>query len=678
MSSGGGRGSRPPRVALPGTVLLLVLTSCHPLDPQGPRVEAIHESFGVIREQRLTDGIVPASESPIDDFTAALFLVPGARVVYRLPPSASGPLELIAASGPDGATAGVVIEASADGASWRELVLHRAGDQGPMGVFVSPPLERSTRLLQVRLPADIPMAAVGELRLTAAARSTLRPQTPPTYQASVDRLLGQRETIRRLSIGLGFLLLPAVFLVVGDAGPRRRLRTVALAVLGVASWLGFGTLHGDGRLLHPWELTHYYLGSKYFPELRYRELYRCIAAHELAAGRGRMVQATQVRNLDDNRLHPSAWSATDAGDCRAEFTPTRWEDFGRDTDDLRRLFRYRHFHKLLRDHGYNATPLQSVVLRRMAGLSRPSEAWLTRLAWLDLMTLAAGLVLLAWAFGTVPAAIACLLLGFGQAWDFSWTGGSLGRYLWLFCLLGGVALLRRQRPACGAALLTLAGLLRLFPFVLLAGLAWRFLRRAAGRKLQAEDLRVASGVALTLFMGLVIPAWDQGGEVYPEFLANSRLHASRPPGNDLGLGALLSTGLTESALSATAGSGLGARKLGWLLGLGLAGLLVIRIDRQPSESWELVVWSGVLLYASLPLSGYDYVWVLLLAPTLSTHAGRAVVAVGLVVLTRLAPEWSVEMVDQTFSINVALLLGLTALAAHEWRAQSALSSRPAA
>ena len=49
---------------------------------------------------------------------------------------------------------------------------------------------------------------------------------------------------------------------------------------------------------------HYYLGSKFFPELRYHLLYDCTALAELENGRGAAIERSTIRNLRDNNMEP--------------------------------------------------------------------------------------------------------------------------------------------------------------------------------------------------------------------------------------------------------------------------------------------------------------------------------------------------------------------------------------
>ncbi len=622
-------------------------------------VDQITRSFGVIREQRLVDGIVPGPESPIDDFTTTLFLVPRAEVLFGLDRIEAKALRIVAFDD------GVSVEASVDGQRFFEVPLRPAEPIGGLRSWSAVDLPHPLSAIRLRLRDGREMGAVGELMLFSKA-STALPiefQDPPSYQQAVDRLLNRQTLDRRISIGVGFLLLPLLVFAIRTMGRPRLIACLAMVVIAPVVWLGFGTMHGNGSLIHPLELTHYYVGSKYFRELRYQELYRCIAAHERQQGRQSMIDRGRIRNLDDYEVHPGSWSWTPDGGCRTEFSSDRWISFGKDVDRLRRLFRYRHFHGLVNDHGYNATPFQTLVFQQLTDQVHPHRGSLRFLAILDLALLGLSVAMIAWAFGPLPGAVAALLIAFGHAWEMAWIAGSLGRFLWLAALLSGLAFLKKRRPSLGVALVVISGLLRLFPLVLLAGLGCRLFGKMIAWNLRGDDRRIAVGIIVTLLVGLALPLLFYGGDVYLEFYENCRLHASRPPGNDLGFERLLSFGLSESGEGMSVGFLLG--RAAWGLGILAAALLVILVERRGASHWELVVWSGPLLFASLPLSGYDYVWLALFAPVLVARGTRAVLAVLLIVLGKLTPALAAGVYGQHRLINILLLVGLVALVIDE-------------
>src|SRR5437764_431125 len=53
-----------------------------------------------------------------------------------------------------------------------------------------------------------------------------------------------------------------------------------LGALGLLFYFNMGFLH-FGNFIHAWDTYHYYVGSKYFPELSYDLLYDCTAVADV-------------------------------------------------------------------------------------------------------------------------------------------------------------------------------------------------------------------------------------------------------------------------------------------------------------------------------------------------------------------------------------------------------------
>src|SRR5205085_3448983 len=121
------------------------------------------------------------------------------------------------------------------------------------------------------------------------------------------------------------------------------------------------------------------------------------------------------------------------------------------------------------DHGYNPPPLWTATWGKLTGLVPVSLRHLQLLAAGDLALMLGLLMVLGWAFGWRVAAVAAVFWGTQAASEVGWTGGGLGRQDWLFLCAAGIALLRRRHFGAGGAALALAGLLRVFPVLLLAG-----------------------------------------------------------------------------------------------------------------------------------------------------------------------------------------------------------------
>lgn len=652
------------------TLLLLAATGAEAL-PNLLRLSNMGDAFGVIREQRLVDGKVPSPESPINDFVATLFLESGAYVRFDL-----GRVGAIAAIQLVAVDDAVGVEISSDGHSYREVGLEEEDRVGKMLVLVGWPALRDVRYVKLTLEAGRERGAVAEVLafadLPVDLPADLTYQVPPTFAETAARLVVREQWISRALFVLGSVSILLLFVALNSSRKRQVLLCSLLVAVGFVGWLRLGTFLGGGRVLHAWDQMHYYLGAKYLREMRYTELYRCLAAWERQQGRGFLVDGVRVRDLDDNRTHPGSWTQTEAGRCRREVSATRWREFGSDADDLRRLFTLRRIHDTFKDHGYNATPFLSALLEPLVRWLPPRSGPLLLLAALDLAALGGAVWVLWWGFGPLVAAASALVIGFGDPWAYTWTGGSLGRHFWLLALCTGLALLSKQRWVSGSTLLSLAGLLRLFPLVLLAGPGIQAVRSLVSRRNLRPAVLITVSVVLTLLIGAVLPVMLFGPDIWSDFFANSLGHGRVPSMNFMGLGAIFSFGLSDSALGTPpAGESLVWRRLGWLAAFLMAFAWLAWAQRKHRGVWQSIPLAAPLLFCSIPLSSYDFMWLVVLVPFVISFRLSLVALLGFVVSSNLVQEVLPEsrVTYLVFSLGV-----LGVLAIFSWQASRRVDS----
>ncbi|MGH0029526.1 MAG: hypothetical protein ACQGVC_07030 [Myxococcota bacterium] len=408
--------------------------------------------------------------------------------------------------------------------------------------------------------------------------------------------------------------------------PARPLRDALLGLLGllgVLCWTNLGQWNYPG-FGHPSDTFHYYLGAKYFPELGYTGLYACVAVADAQAG---LAEPRPLRDLADNVLTTSAAVLAAPERCTDRFDADRWAAFRHDVDFLRSRSPPERWLRFQQDHGYNATPAWGLLGGALARTGPASEAqlfWLRALDPLLLLLMGAGI---AWAFGWRIACVAAVFFGTNYAAPYGWTGGSILRQDWLVASVLGLCALRRQHFAAGGALLALATLLRLFPGLVVAGVAlaalgrmWRERRFAPTR---AEWAFAAGGLAT---VALVVPLtlWSGGARAWSEFAANSATHLSTPLANHAGLRTVLSydpATRTELARDASLEDPMQPWKEGrtrrfaqyaWLHG----ALVLLFAARVAAAGAGQPLWvGGVLGVALVPVAAEltAYYWSLLLA-----------------------------------------------------------------
>ena len=83
------------------------------------------------------------------------------------------------------------------------------------------------------------------------------------------------QALEIIVVGATLCLLLTSFFFERRPDQRRYFRWMfaVLALLAVGNFFNFGQFHGGGRYVHDHEQYHFFLGSKYLPELRYDAIY---------------------------------------------------------------------------------------------------------------------------------------------------------------------------------------------------------------------------------------------------------------------------------------------------------------------------------------------------------------------------------------------------------------------
>ena len=306
-------------------------------------------------------------------------------------------------------------------------------------------------------------------------------------------------------------------------------------VAGLA-YYNFRTFHGDSSV-HAHEQFHYFLGSKYFPELGYDGLY----AASIAAERRREPDAAiqdfiqdlrinRVRRTDDLKAHES--------EVVARFrTPGRdnWDPFATDNGYFLETNDAETISAMRLDHGFNGTPTWAFVGRLFSSSLPASEGTFLLLSNLDNLLLAAAFLAIFAAYGGRVGCLSVIVFGLAYASRYYWVGGGFLRQDWLAATVIGVCLLKLGRPASAGAALGYAAMVRIFPVLFLVGPILvavrgsldgdsRSLRRLCGGFFVAVILGVAAGC----FVGRGVGAWS-------DFARNIELQRTTWLTNSVGL-----------------------------------------------------------------------------------------------------------------------------------------------
>lgn len=325
---------------------------------------------------------------------------------------------------------------------------------------------------------------------------------------------------------------------------QRRRAIAALGILGVAGWFNYGKFHA-GTFVHVWEHYHYYVGAKYFPELRYARLYECSAIAETEMGRRHLVEKRMVRDIaETNLIGPTADILAHPERCKQHFTPERWDQFKRDVAFFVGRMGGEQWERSQKDHGFNGTPWWSVAGTFLANRVGPaSNATMNTLALVDPVLILLMFAAIWWAFGVEIFAVAGTFFAVNFPSRYWWNGGAFLRYDYLAASVIGICLLKKARPAVGGGLLAYGAALRIFPLFFALGpavqAAWRWFRE---KSLPREHRRILLGAALAT--AILVPASflvGRGGpEIIRDFTHNTLKHSDTPLTNHMGLRTMMS------------------------------------------------------------------------------------------------------------------------------------------
>jgi hypothetical protein len=393
---------------------------------------------------------------------------------------------------------------------------------------------------------------------------------------------------------------------------------VAAAAASIILYTDFFRFHGTPGFAHWHEVAHYYLGSKYFPELGYGDLYIALARAEQEDA-GALGNDRVARDLTTNRLVPARDLIEKSDLVKARFSPERWQSFRKDSA----LFRGGlgpHWPPVLVDHGYNPTPVWTLVGGPIANLvPAGDQRWMLRLTLLDPFLLILSAVAATWGFGIEAALLAICYFGviFGTA--FGWTGGAFLRVMWFAATICAVACLARRKHSIAGGLLAFATLLRIFPLFFAVPVALRAVGQLyrTGR-IAPETQRFLAGFAGTL-VGLFVASLviGPGSSAWGGFARNSRVYLNNLGENLVGLsglatvlvGSLTAAGQHLSEQLFDLRNKIQQIQLFVLLPLATAGVGVLANRTCDVKSAALGV---MLIFAALNPAGYYFTFLILL------------------------------------------------------------------
>ena len=326
-----------------------------------------------------------------------------------------------------------------------------------------------------------------------------------------------------------------------SASARRMCNRILMGVLAlsalaaVATYVDFGVFR-YGTYLNEWDFYHYYVGSKYAPELGYTNLYGATLAADSETGL--RYHGREIRDLETAQTRDVRTVAAQADRYRQRFTDARWRDFVADIAWFKMQLPENRWSLVLADHGYNGTPAWSFVVgglvTRHLSVRAPLGRWL--MLSLDPLLLLVASLAVAWAFGMRAALLMVIFLGTHYLLSWGHLKGALLRTDFAMCSVLAVCFVKKGRYKLAGVLLGWAVLSRVFPAFLLVGPVVLLLDELVRHRRVNWPLLVLL-VASAATIGVVVLAscaYFGGTSIWHEWSSKITLHYSGGSDWDLG------------------------------------------------------------------------------------------------------------------------------------------------
>lgn len=310
------------------------------------------------------------------------------------------------------------------------------------------------------------------------------------------------------------------------------------AVVAVLAYVNLGNFHGRTSV-HYWEQYHYFLGSKYFPELGYDGLYAASIVAQMETAPGAPLQPV-IRDLRTNKVVTWAETADHRRQVRERFSEERWQLFLDDHGHFYSNMAADYLYAVRKDHGYNPTPTWTFMARLLTAWMPANRTNLVALGLVDPLLLLLAIVMIGRTYGSRIAAMSVVIFGLGYAWRYEWIGGAVLRLDWLAAIILAVCLVKRKRFASAGACLAYGALVRLFPLAFLFGPAVLFVRALYRKEPIVWAWRMVLGFVVVIALGLGAGASSgRGPQAWQEFTEAIELHRETWLTNNVGAANLL-------------------------------------------------------------------------------------------------------------------------------------------
>lgn len=327
--------------------------------------------------------------------------------------------------------------------------------------------------------------------------------------------------------------------VSSKAYPFRTKAMIVLAVLfSFAVFHNFGAPHLGGSYVQYGDMFHYYLGAKYFKELGYYDLYNAVIAADTEQDNAlaRLPFYTDLKTYQNTQRETALRSIERVKNL---FSEKRWNEFKYDVSFFKKatgMPRSPGLLVLVMDHGYNASPVSTVILSILTNVIPVTQVRL--LAVLDVLLAVIMIVLVFLTFGFDMGGLFSVYFFVNILNDHGSISGAFLRYDWLFYIVVAVCLLEKGRYASSSFFLTLSAVMKVFPAMLFYGIGVTIFQKVkTTRTFDKKYIRFILTAGVTGLALFFLPAVYFGSVLQPwkSFSTNMALHDSGVYVNHIGL-----------------------------------------------------------------------------------------------------------------------------------------------
>jgi len=310
---------------------------------------------------------------------------------------------------------------------------------------------------------------------------------------------------------------------------------IGCCLLSLAHYTAFGEFHNlpkyGNQNFHPGEVYVYYMGSKYFKETGYFDLYACtsVAIREmnLEYPKATTPHLFAIRNLKDkvSSLTPQEVWTQYMPECHERFSPQRWVDFKNDLQTLFNIGAYDAWWRTtLFDAGYNSSPIFASLASPVANLLPLAHTW-NMIGYIDFLLIAIAACFIYRAFGLYPLLGFLLIFGTNELSSYNWTGGSYFRHTWFASFIIALCLLKEKKYLWSGAVFAYSVGDRIFPLLFFVGalvpLAYGWFK-TKGQK--SDIVPFVTGFSIAMCVLLLISLKLYGLASWQDFFANMKIH----------------------------------------------------------------------------------------------------------------------------------------------------------